>query len=47
VHKMGRVLGLVHNGYFQSLLNEVLSFQNQTNHYLIRVRDFVKKIYNS
>jgi hypothetical protein len=43
VHKIGRLMGLVYNGYQISLLNEVCSFFNTANHFFIDICKFLRQ----
>ena len=43
VHKLGRILGLVYQEYYSSMINEVLSFQNEANFLFVEVCDYIRE----
>lgn len=43
VHKLGRILGLISQGYYSSMINEVLSFQNEANFLFIEVCNYIRQ----
>lgn len=42
-HKMGRILGLTKKGYFGTLINEVLSFQNTANDFFNDICNYLRE----